>query len=83
MWKVTPLRRGIFVWSITYRKNSTSFLHGMYKKSHGIYMKLFNDVAWKNKNKKFTKIKFSYQEVGKDECGLQFVGRSRQFHVLI
>ena len=33
-------------------------------------MKLFNDVVWKNKNKKFTKIKSSYQEIGKDECGL-------------
>ena len=70
MWKVTPLRRGIFVWSITYRKNSTSFLHDMYVKPDGIYMKLFNDVVKKNKNKKFTKIKSSYQEVGKDQCGL-------------
>ena len=42
----------------------------MYVKPDGIYMKLFNDVVKKNKNKKLTKIKSSYQEIGKDECGL-------------
>lgn len=60
MWKVIFFKWGIFVWFIIYRKNLIFFLYGMYKKLYGIYMKLFNDVVWKNKNKKFIKIKFSY-----------------------